>query len=531
MASIGKESRGSTVNAPTAPSALCAREARPWILAATILGSSLDFIDGTVVNVALPALQSQMGATILDVQWVVEAYALFLAALLLIGGALADRYGRKRIYALGIGMFALASIWCGLSPDIHQLIVARGVQGIGAALLVPGSLAIISASFPEEERGHAIGIWSGFTAISAAFGPVLGGYLIEHVSWRAIFFLNIPLAVIVLFLVYRYVPESKDDRGGRLDVWGAVLATLALGAIVYGLIESGSLGLEHPAVLTALVAGVTLLLIFFLVEMRIANPMLPLALFQSRKFVGANALTLFLYAALGGSLFFFPLNLIQVQGYSATAAGASLLPFVVIMFVLSRWSGGLIDRVGSRLPLVVGPVIAAAGFALFMMPDIGGNYWETFFPAVVVLGLGMSVTVAPLTTTVMNAVAKDHSGIASGINNAVATTASLLAVAAFGLVVSHAFNASLDRRLANANVPAEIAREFNQQRIKVTGMEIPASADSATQTVLKRAVAESFVAGFRLVMLIASVLALLSALSAWFLFRGEKTGDDASQAN
>jgi EmrB/QacA subfamily drug resistance transporter len=500
-------------------SALCSREAQPWVLAATILGSSLDFIDGTVVNVALPALQSQLGATILDVQWVVEANALFLAALLLIGGALADRYGRKRIYAIGIGLFALASVCCGLALDISQLIVARGVQGVGAALLVPGSLAIISASFPEGERGRAIGIWSGFTAISAAFGPVIGGWLIEHVSWRAIFFLNIPLAVIVLFLIYRYVPESKDDRGGRLDVLGAALATLGLGAIVYGLIESGSLGLDHPTVLAALLAGVILLLIFVFVEMRSANPMLPLALFRSRKFVGANALTLFLYAALGGSLFFFPLNLIQVQGYSATAAGAALLPFVIIMFVMSRWSGGLVERTGPLLPLVVGPVIAAAGFALFTVPGIGGNYWETFFPPVVVLGLGMAITVAPLTTTVMNAVARDHAGIASGINNAVASTASLLAVAALGLVMSHTFNASLDCRLASAQVPAEIVRVFDEQRIKVTGMEIPAGVDAAAQTVLKRAVAESFVAGFRRVMLIATVLALLSALSAWFLFR------------
>jgi len=506
----------------------CSRAAQPWILAATILGSSLAFIDGTVVNVALPALQSQMNATIMDVQWVVEAYALFLAALLLTGGALGDRFGRKLVYAIGIALFALASIWCGLAPSIQQLIFARCVQGIGAALLVPGSLAIISASFREEERGKAIGIWSGFTAITSAFGPVVGGLLIEHVSWRAVFFLNIPLAVIVLFLVYRYVPESSDGRGRSLDLRGAALATLGLGAIVYGLIESAPLGLAHPIVAAALLAGLVLLLLFFFVEMRTKDPMLPLALFRSRNFSGANALTLFLYAALGGGLFFFPLNLIQLQGYSATAAGAATLPFVFIMFFLSRWSGGLIERVGPKLPLVIGPLIAAAGFALFIVPGIGGSYWTTFFPAVVVLGLGMAISVAPLTTTVMNAVERQHAGVASGINNAIARTAGLLAVAVLGLVMSHTFNSSLDRRMDSTHISSEVKREMNDQRIKVTGMKIPANTDAATQTALAHAIAESFVAGFRWVMLIATVLALFSALSAWFVFRGEATSAAAA---
>ncbi len=374
---------------------LCPRAARPWVLAATILGSSLDFIDGTVVNVALPALQSQLNASIADAQWAVEAYALFLAALLLTGGTLADRYGRKRIYAAGIVLFAAASAWCGLSPDIHQLIIARGVQGVGAALLVPGSLAIISAAFPENERGKAIGIWSGFTSISAAFGPVLGGWLIENVSWRAIFFLNLPLAVLVLFLVVRYVPESKEDKPGKLALPGSVLATLGLGALTFGLIKAGSAGFADETVIATLIGGLALMGVFLFVELRLPNPMVPLALFRSRQFVGANVLTLLLYAALGGSLFFFPLNLIQVHGYSATAAGAALLPFVFIMFGLSRWSGGLLDRTGPRLPLVAGPLIAAVGFALFTLPGTGGSYWTTFMPAVVVLAFGMAVTVAP----------------------------------------------------------------------------------------------------------------------------------------
>jgi EmrB/QacA subfamily drug resistance transporter len=492
----------------------CPRESRPWVLAATILGSTMAFVDGTVVNIALPALQSNLNATLLDVQWVVEAYELFLSALMLAGGALGDRFGRKRVYAIGVVLFTLASIACGFAPGIPALIVARGVQGIGAAMLVPGSLAIISASFPEEERGKAIGTWSGFTAIAMAIGPLVGGALIEHVSWRAIFFLNVPLAALVLYLVFRHVPESSDGEARRLDVPGALLATLSLGAIVYGLIESATLGLTHPLIVGALIAGAALLCVFFLVEMRSSAPMLPLALFRSKTFSGANALTLFLYAALGGGLFFLPMNLIQLHGYSALAAGGATIPIVIIMFVLSRWSGGLLDRIGAKVPLVAGPLICAAGFGLFMAPGVGGSYWTTFFPAVVVLGFGLALTVAPLTTTVMNAVERSHAGVASGINNALSDTAGLLAIAVLGLVMAHTFDRDLDRRLA-AVAPA-LRAEVEQQRSRLAAIEIPASADAATRAKLKQAIADSFVSGFRGVMLISALLALLSSACAWF---------------
>lgn len=493
-----------------------------WILAATVLGSSMAFIDGTVVNVALPALQTNLRATVLDAQWVVESYSLLLAALLLVGGSLADRYGRRLVFIIGVGLFALASVWCGLAPQINQLIIARAVQGVGGALLVPGSLAIISASFDEQRRGQAIGTWSGFTAITAAFGPVLGGWLIEHVSWRAVFFLNLPLAALVILISLRHVPESRaDEAKRRLDWPGAALVTAGLGAVVYGLIESSRLGFTHRAVLFTLIVGCVLLSIFFVVEARTRNPMLPLELFRSRNFSGANLLTLFLYTALSGALFFLPLNLIQVQGYSATAAGAATLPFVLIMFTLSRWSGGLVKRYGAKLPLVVGPLIAALGLALFIVAGVGGSYAKTFFPAIVVLGLGMAVSVAPLTTTVMGSVAQERAGVASGINNAVSRTAGLLAIAAFGIVMLQAFNSSLDERLNTLEITPEARRSLDEQRIKLAGAEIPDNVEPESKIVLKRMVAESFVEGFRLVMFIAVCLALLSALVSWLMIDGK----------
>ena len=488
---------------------------RRWVLAATIIGSSMTFIDSTVVNVALPALQADLHATITEVQWVIEAYALFLGALILVGGSMGDQVGRKRVFLAGVAFFTVASIFCGLATSAPVLIAGRALQGVGAAFLVPGSLAIISAAFDDAQRGRAIGLWSGFSAITAAIGPVTGGWLIEQVSWRAVFFLNVPLALIVLVLSLRFMDESRDpSRTERIDWHGASLAVAGLGGIVFGLLEWPPLGAGHPLVLAALAIGTLSLVRFVFVERRTSNPMLPLGLFQSRTFTLANLLTFLLYAALAVVFFLVPMNLIQVQRYTATQAGAALLPLPLIVFALSRWSGGLVARSGSRVPLTIGPAIAAVGIALYARPEIGGSYWATFFPAIVVLGLGMAVTVAPLTTTVMGAVESQHAGTASGINNAVSRVAGLLAVAVFGVVLLRAFDARARASLDYLQLPASAMSALGQELPKMAGADVDAipSLDPARRAAVHDAITGAFVFAFRFVLCGTAVLALVAAI-------------------
>ena len=493
----------------------CDGESRTWILAATILGSSMAFIDSTVVNVALPALQATFQATVVDVQWVVESYGLLLAALILVGGSLGDLLGRRLMFVVGVSIFAVASAFCGLSSNIHQLILARSLQGVGAALLVPGSLAIISTSFDEKNRGRAIGTWSGFTAITTAIGPVIGGWLVEHASWRWVFIINLPLAAAVIVISLWRIPESRSASARSIDWLGAILATVGLGGLIGGFIESVNFGWRSPLVFGSLIIGSASLLGFVFSQAEGSAPMLPLALFKSRSFSGANLVTLFLYAALGIFFFVFPMNLIQVQGYSTTAAGAAILPFILLMFFLSRWSGGLVASYGPQVPLIVGPFIAALGFILFAVPSVGDSYWKAFFPALMVLGLGMAVTVAPLTTVVMSSVKQDRAGTASGVNNAVARVAGVLAIAVLGIIMVKAFGFRLTQALAHTPLPPGILQQLQANISKLAGLPVPTRLDRGTEAVITKSIGEAFVFGFRIVMLVCASLSLASAGVAW----------------
>lgn len=506
-----------------ASSAACPTKSRPWVLAATILGSSMAFIDSTIVNVALPALQSNLHATVVDVQWVIESYGLFLSALILVGGALGDSLGRRAMFLLGVVCFAFASGGCGSSSSVKTLLIWRSVQGIAAAFLVPGSLSIISSCFDEASRGKAIGTWAGFTTITTAFGPVIGGWLIEHVSWHWIFFINVPLAAIALAISFRHVPESRSSDSTRVDWMGASIATLGLAALVYGFLASPILGWGQLRIIGSLIIGLGSLLLFIFVETKVKDPMVPLNFFQGSSFGGANLLTFFLYAALGIFFFLFPLNLIQIQKYSATATGAASLPMILLMFGLSRWSGGLVNRYGAKLPLIVGPLIVALGFLLFAVPDVHARYWTTFFPAFVVLGLGMAVSVAPLTTVVMNSVEQQRAGAASGINNAVARVAGVLAVAVFGALMTAAFTHSLQQSLTAQNVSANAVHQLESNVAMLGNLDAPPGEDEQTVSAIRSVIAKAFVFGFRLIAVLCGVLAIASAVVAWWKIPAQLT--------
>jgi EmrB/QacA subfamily drug resistance transporter len=400
-----------------------------WVLAATVLGSAIAAIDATVVGIALPAVGRDFHTGLSSLQWVVTAYTLTLAGLLLVAGAFGDRYGRRRVFLIGVVWFAVASILCGVAPNAPVLIVARALQGVGAALLTPGSLAILEASFIPDDRGKAIGAWSGLGGVATAIGPFLGGWLIQAATWRLIFAINLPIAAAVVALAWRHVPESRDPQAtGRIDVGGGLLVTLGLVGLTYGLIEGPTSGWTSPGVLAALVCGGLLLAAFVGWERRTRAPMLPLELFSSTQFSATNLVTFVVYGALGGTLFLLPIQLQQVSGYTALQAGVSLLPLTVIMLVLSSRSGALAARIGPRLQMSAGPILAGAGLALFTLVGPNGDYLTEVLPAVTVLGLGLATTVAPLTATVLAAVPARHAGMASAVNNDVARAAALVAV-------------------------------------------------------------------------------------------------------
>ncbi|RAK61059.1 MFS transporter [Phenylobacterium hankyongense] len=414
------------------------KRAQRRVLAGTVLGSSLAFIDSSAVNLTLPVIQQRLGGDLASAQWIMNAYSLMLSALVLSGGAAADRYGRKRVFIVGVAVFTAASLACALAPSLPVLIAARAVQGIGAALMTPASLALLGATFEEKGRGQAVGIWAGAGGLMSALGPVLGGWLTDTVSWRAVFVINLPIAAVAVWLVAAGARESRGTRSGPVDWAGAAAVTAGLALITWGLTDAPRKGFADPLVIAALVLGLAGLAAFVLIERRAENPMTPLKLFRSVSFSGLNGLTLLLYAAFGGALFLLPFQLIRAHHYPPAAAGAALLPLSVGLAVLSPLAGRLASRFGARALLTAGPTLVGVGFALLAWRAGDGGYWSGVFPGLAVLALGMGVAVAPLTDAVLGAVPGEFEGAASGINNATARVAGLLAVALVGFVLGAA---------------------------------------------------------------------------------------------
>ncbi|MEM7694938.1 MAG: DHA2 family efflux MFS transporter permease subunit [Pseudomonadota bacterium] len=421
----------------------CPKHLRKYVLAVAVLGSSLGFIDGTIITVAAQPIRTALGASFGEVQWVVNAYTLTLSAFLLIGGAAGDRYGTRRVFAAGVALFTLASVLCGVAPNVEALIAARAVQGLGAALMVPGSLALIAVNVPKAERGRAVGVWAAASGVTSALGPLLGGLLIDLGSWRWIFFINVPVAALTLALLHAKVPADRGHASGRFDGWGAALAFVAVGAVALGFTLAEAGGLTAPTALAALVAGTVAGALFLLHERRTASPMLPLGLFRARNFSVANGQTLLIYFALGGALFFLPVTLMSAHGWRAAEAGAVFLPFTVAMAIVSPLAGRVADRIGHRAMLFAGPLVVAVAFLALGAAAGVGDYFSAVVPAMALFGVGMGLAIPSLSAVVLDGAGEDHAGIASAVNNAVARVAGLLAVAALGLVASAVFAATL----------------------------------------------------------------------------------------
>lgn len=500
---IAPEGRAALTAAGPAEAA-CAPEARPYVLAATIVASAMAFIDGSVVNIALPAIQRDLAADIADLQWVVNSYLLLLGALILVGGGLGDRIGRRLIFLVGIALFTVASVACALAPTIGWLIAARVVQGVGAALLVPQSLAIITASFPREVRGKAIGTWAAASAVTTALGPPIGGFLIDILSWRVAFWINLPLAGLALWLTWRYVPESRGEKAtGPVDWLGAIVATLAFGALTYGLIaisddRAGALAITVPIVL-----GLVGIAIFVAIEARAANPIMPPTLFRSPVFTGTNIVTVFLYGSLAGMLFLMPFDLLARRGLTAAEAGLTLLPVGIIIGLLSRHMGGLADAYGPRLFLIVGPILVGAAGLILAFGQ--GSYWLGVMLPILLLSFGMALVVSPLTTAVMNAAEEGKSGAASGVNNAASRLAGVIAIAVFGAAAALVFAAYAPAAARFGVLPA------------------PDAADRAT-------VEGAFIAAYRTATILSAAWSFLAAVAA-FLWVPKATADGSSPAS
>lgn len=494
-----------------------------WVLFATILPSSMAFIDQSALNIILPAIQSSLRASGAELLWFVNGYTLMLASLILTGGTLGDRLGRKQVFAWGIALFTAASAGCAAAPTPALLVVTRLIQGVGGALMIPGSLSIISTHFPLERRGRAIGTWSAATTITTAAGPVLGGFLAQAGLWRGVFLINVPLGILALVALLRRVPADKEvKRGGRIDLIGLSTITVSLAGIAFGFIEAPSLGFASPQVLVAFATGVAALVVFLFAEGRGKSPMVPLDLFRSIRFSGANLLTFFLYGALGAFSLFLPLAMVQAQGYTERQAGLTLLPFVVLLAGMSRWAGALSDRIGPRVPLMVGPFLVGVGFFVCSLagPERGAaDYWRTYFPGIVLFGLGMGTTVAPLTTTVMSSLSEKLTGTASGVNNAVSRVAGVLAVAVLGAIALFHFSSYVTPRLTPLGLPKTFHEELLRRLKNLGDASVPAGVSASDSAAIKLLLRTGFLDTVRLVMDLCAISAWASGLLAAVFLR------------
>ena len=491
------------------------------VLAGTILASGMAFLDGSVVNIAIPSMQKSLTASLDGMQWVVNSYALLLAALILISGSLGDKFGRKKIFLYGIGLFILSSFLCSVANSIVLLIAFRSLQGIGGAMMIPGSLSIINIAFVENERGKAIGLWSGFAGGVASIGPFIGGWLVQSFGWPSIFLINIPLGIFALILTIKYVPESRNEDAKKLDILGTVLLFIGLLGISYALIESPVLGMTNVLVPSCFLIGVIAMYYFIYVERKVKEPLFSFAIFNSPLIIGANLVTLFLYFALSGVIFFLVLNFQQFQQYSPLIAGISMLPTILLITFLSGPAGSLSDRIGPRLPMIIGPLLVSIGMFLLLLPDKGANYFLTYFPGLILFGLGMSLVIAPLTKSALSVDAK-YSGAASGVNNAVSRVASLLAVALLGAVMVTVFSSHLFNDVSHSSLTQIQKQQILVQKDRLGGIEIPDSFNYEARNSARKAIDTSFLYGFRIIIGIAAALALLSSFISFFFIKNQE---------
>jgi EmrB/QacA subfamily drug resistance transporter len=499
------------------------------VLAVTILSTGMVYLDQSALNVAIPHIQASLNADVAGFQWILNIYILTLSVLLMIGGALGDRYGRVRVLIVGTLIFTAASIWCGTANSLEMLIAARALQGVGGALLVPGGLAIINATVPAERRGQALGVWGTFSPLIVMLGPLVGGWLTDTISWRAVFFINLPLGLLACWIAWRKVPESRDETAiGPLDWPGVLTLMLGLGALLFGLIEGPQLGWFHSLILVSILTGLLSLAAFIFIEARSPAPLMPLHLFRNRAFSGINALTLFHYFGLSSIFFFLTLNFQQVQGYGAFEAGLHQLPIPFCLFLMSRFAGRLTDRIGPQRVMTFGILLASTGFLLMLIPGVDANYWLTFFPGQLLFGIGNGLSFVPLTSIALGSLPARYSGIASGLNNAVSRVAQMLAVAIFGMVMLSTFRTSLTEQTQNIPMSADARTQLAEQASNLGATQAPASLESGAAQAVQAAVKLAFVQGWRNIMLVSFVF-VLAGIATHYLFMGFRPATNAPQ--